>query len=148
MNTYRLVGAGMVGTAVVAIAVAIYLLSSVPAPLSTVKTFVASVETNDFEVAFTMYHADLRKRQSFPEFVEAWEGRSLSLSQTNWFWSTDVGDEIAEVEGRFSTAGAEDWSAVFRLIKQDDRWQIIDYEVVDGLSGFGPGAWGGLPATP
>ncbi len=130
----------MVGAAAVAIVVAIYLLSSAPAPLSTVKTFVASVETNDFEAAYSTYHADLRRRQSFPEFVEAWKGRSSSLGQTSWFWSTDVEDETAEVEGRFSTAGAEDWSAVFRLIKQDDRWQIIGYEMVDGLSGFGPGA--------
>ena len=124
----------MVGAAVVAIVVAIYLLSSATAPLSTVKTFVASVETNDFEAAYSTYHADLRRRQSFPEFVEAWKGRSSSLNEANRSWSTDIENETAEVKGRFTTADGEEWSAVFHLIKQDGLWQIIDYEVQDGLS--------------
>ncbi|MCH7739448.1 MAG: hypothetical protein IIC93_04790 [Chloroflexi bacterium] len=140
MSRYRLVGVGMVGAAVLALAVAIYVLSVAPAPLSTVKTFVASLETNDFEAAYSIYHADLRQRQSFPEFVEAWKGRSSSLSKANRSWSTDVENDTAEVKGRFSTAGGVDWSAVFRLINQDELWQIIDYEVMDGLSDFGPGA--------
>ncbi|MCI0881843.1 MAG: hypothetical protein J4O05_07015, partial [Chloroflexi bacterium] len=70
----------------------------------------------------------------FPEFVEAWKGRSSSLNEANRSWSTDVENEATEVTGRFSTADGEEWSAVFHLIEQDGLWQIIDYEVQDGRS--------------
>ena len=132
MSKYLQVGVGVFLTAV--LGVAIYLLTVAPAPLSTTKTFIASVEANDFEAADAKFHADLRLRLSFPEFVEAWKGRSSSLNEANRSWSTDVENETAEVKGRFTTADGEEWSAVFQLIKQGGRWQIIDYEVQDGLS--------------
>ncbi|MCH8229304.1 MAG: hypothetical protein IIA53_03135 [Chloroflexi bacterium] len=132
MSKYLQVGVGVFLTAV--LGVAIYLLTVAPAPLSTTKTFIASVEANDFEAAYSKFHADLRLRLSFPEFVEAWKGRSSSLNEANRSWSTDVENETAEVKGRFTTADGEEWSAVFHLIKQGGRWQIIDYEVQDGLS--------------
>lgn len=140
MSKYLLAGAGLTGAAILILAVAIYLLTFAPAPLSTVKTFVASVETNDFDAAYATYHADLKQRQPFPEFVEAWSRRSSSLELANRSWSTDVENETAEVSGRFSAPGREDWSATFQLIKQDDVWQITDYEVQDGSSVFRPGA--------
>lgn len=127
-----LVGVGVFLTAV--LGVAIYFLTVAPAPLSAAKTFIASVEANDFEAAYSKFHPDLRLRLSFPEFVEAWKGRSSSLNEANRSWSTDVENETAEVKGRFTTADGEEWSAVFHLIKQDGRWQIIDYEVQDGRS--------------
>ena len=127
-----LVGVGVFLTAV--LGVAIYFLTVAPAPLSAAKTFIASVEANDFEAAYSKFHADLKLRLSFPEFMEAWKGRSSSLNEANRSWSTDAENEAAEVTGRFSTADGEGWSAVFHLIKQDGLWQIIDYEVQDGLS--------------
>jgi|AP95_1055475.scaffolds.fasta_scaffold10359_2 hypothetical protein len=132
MSKYLLVGAGMFLAAV--LGVAIYYLTVAPAPLSTTKTFIASVEANDFEAAYSQFYADLRLRQSFPEFVQAWKSRSSSLNEANRSWATDVQNETAEVKGRFTTADGEEWSAVFHLIKQDGRWQIIDYEVQDGPS--------------
>ena len=132
MSKYLQVGVGVFLTAV--LGVAIYLLTVAPAPLSTTKTFIASVEANDFEAAYSKFHADLRLRLSFPEFVEAWKGRSSSLNEANRSWSTDIENETAEVKGRFTTADGEEWSAVFHLIKQDGLWQIIDYEVQDGRS--------------
>ncbi|MCH7971034.1 MAG: hypothetical protein IH960_08345 [Chloroflexi bacterium] len=132
MSKYLLVGVGVFLTAV--LGVAIYFLTVAPAPLSTTKTFIASVEANDFEAAYSKFHADLKLRLSFPEFMEAWKGRSSSLNEANRSWSTDAENEAAEVTGRFSTADGEEWSAVFQLIKQDGRWQIIDYEVQDGRS--------------
>lgn len=132
MSKYLLVGVGMFFAAV--LGVAIYLLTVAPAPLSAAKTFIASVEANDFEAAYSKFYADLRLRQSFPEFVQAWKGRSSSLNEANRSWSTDVENETAEIKGRFMTADGEEWSAVFHLIKQDGRWQIIDYEVQDQLS--------------
>ena len=127
-----LVGVGVFFAAV--LGVAIYFLTVAPAPLSAAKTFIASVEANDFEAAYSKFHADLRLRLSFPEFVEAWKGRSSSLNEANRSWSTDIENETAEVKGRFTTADGEEWSAVFHLIKQDGLWQIIDYEVQDGRS--------------
>ena len=127
-----LVGVGVFFAAV--LGVAIYFLTVAPAPLSAAKTFIASVEANDFEAAYSKFHADLRLRLSFPEFVEAWKGRSSSLNEANRSWSTAIENETAEVKGRFSTADGEEWSAVFHLIKQDGLWQIIDYEVQDGRS--------------
>ena len=127
-----LVGVGVFFAAV--LGVAIYFLTVAPAPLSAAKTFIASVEANDFEAAYSKFHPDLRLRLSFPEFVEAWKGRSSSLNEANRSWSTDVENEATEVKGRFSTADGEEWSAVFHLIKQDGLWQIIDYEVQDGRS--------------
>ena len=132
MSKYLLVGAGVFLTAV--LGVAIYLLTVAPAPLSAAKTFISSVEANDFEAAYSKFHADLRIRLSFPEFVEAWKGRSSSLNEANRSWSTDIENETAEVKGRFTTADGEEWSTVFHLIKQDGIWQIIDYELQDGLS--------------
>ena len=127
-----LVGVGVFFAAV--LGVAIYFLTVAPAPLSAAKTFIASVEANDFEAAYSKFHPDLRLRLSFPEFVEAWKGRSSSLNEANRSWSTDIENETAEVKGRFTTADGEEWSAVFHLIKQDGLWQIIDYEVQDGRS--------------
>ena len=127
-----LVGVGVFFAVV--LGVAIYFLTVAPAPLSAAKTFIASVEANDFEAAYSKFHADLRLRLSFPEFVEAWKGRSSSLNEANRSWSTDIENETAEVKGRFTTADGEEWSAVFHLIKQDGLWQIIDYEVQDGRS--------------
>ena len=127
-----LVGVGIFFAAV--LGVAIYFLTVAPAPLSAAKTFIASVEANDFEAAYSKFHPDLRLRLSFPEFVEAWKGRSSSLNEANRSWSTDIENETAEVKGRFTTADGEEWSAVFHLIKQDGLWQIIDYEVQDGRS--------------
>ena len=132
MSKYLLVGVGIFFAAV--LGVAIYFLTVAPAPLSAAKTFIASVEANDFETAYSKFHPDLRLRLSFPEFVEAWKGRSSSLNEANRSWSTDVENEATEVTGRFSTADGEEWSAVFHLIEQDDLWQIIDYEVQDGRS--------------
>ncbi|MCI0807666.1 MAG: hypothetical protein J4N63_00785 [Chloroflexi bacterium] len=132
MSKYLLVGVGVFFAAV--LGVAIYFLTVAPAPLSAAKTFIASVEANDFEAAYSKFHADLRLRLSFPEFVEAWKGRSSSLNEANRSWSTDVENEATEVTGRFSTADGEEWSAVFHLIEQDGLWQIIDYEVQDGRS--------------
>ena len=131
MSKYWLVGVGVLGAAV--IGVAIYFLTVAPAPLSTVKTFIASVEASSFEDAYSQVHADLEQRQSLVEFVELWDGRSSFLNKANRSWSTDVEGETAEVKGRFSTANAEEWSAAFQLIKQDGRWQILDYEVRNGL---------------
>ena len=130
MRKYSLVGAGVIGAAT--IAVAIYILTVAPAPLSTVKTFIASVEANEFEAAYSEFHGDLKLLQSLPEFSEAWKSRTTSLNETNRFWSTVIESDTAEVSGRFTTAGHEDWSAVFQLIKSDGRWQIVDYEVHDG----------------
>ena len=127
-----LVGVGVFLTAI--LGVAIYFLTVAPAPLSAAKTFIASVEANDFEAAYSKFHSDLRLRLSFPEFVEAWKGRSSSLNEANRSWSTEIENETAEVKGRFSTADGEEWSAVFHLIEQDGLWQIIDYEVQDGRS--------------
>ncbi|MCI0834019.1 MAG: DUF4878 domain-containing protein [Chloroflexi bacterium] len=127
-----LVGVGVFFAVV--LGVAIYFLTVAPAPLSAAKTFIASVEANDFEAAYSKFHPDLRLRLSFPEFVEAWKGRSSSLNEANRSWSTDIENETAEVKGRFTTADGEEWSAVFHLIKQDGLWQIIDYEVQDGRS--------------
>lgn len=129
MRKYSLAGLGVLFIAV--IGAAIYFLTVAPAPLSTVKTFIALVEANEFEAAYPEFHADLKLRRSLPEFVEAWKGRAASLNETNRFWSTDVENETAEVQGRFTTDDGEDWSAVFRLIKQDGRWQIVDYELQD-----------------
>ena len=132
MSKYLLVGVGVFLTAI--LGVAIYFLTVAPAPLSAAKTFIASVEANDFEAAYSKFHSDLRLRLSFPEFVEAWKGRSSSLNEANRSWSTEIENETAEVKGRFSTADGEEWSAVFHLIEQDGLWQIIDYEVQDGRS--------------
>ena len=132
MSKYLLVGVGVFFAAV--LGVAIYFLTVAPAPLSAAKTFIASVEANDFEAAYSKFHPDLRLRLSFPEFVEAWKSRSSSLNEANRSWSTDIENETAEVKGRFTTADGEEWSAVFQLIKQGGFWQIIDYEVQDGLS--------------
>ena len=132
MSKYLLVGVGIFFAAV--LGVAIYFLTVAPAPLSAAKTFIASVEANDFEAAYSKFHPDLRLRLSFPEFVEAWKGRSSSLNEANRSWSTDIENETAEVKGRFTTADGEEWSAVFQLIKQGGFWQIIDYEVQDGRS--------------
>lgn len=132
MSKYLLVGVGIFFAAV--LGVAIYFLTVAPAPLSAAKTFIASVEANDFEAAYSKFHPDLRLRLSFPEFVEAWKGRSSSLNEANRSWSTDIENETAEVKGRFTTADGEEWSVVFHLIKQDGLWQIIDYEVQDGRS--------------
>ncbi|MCI0870769.1 MAG: DUF4878 domain-containing protein [Chloroflexi bacterium] len=132
MSKYLLVGVGVFFAVV--LGVAIYFLTVAPAPLSAAKTFIASVEANDFEAAYSKFHPDLRLRLSFPEFVEDWKGRSSSLNEANRSWSTDIENETAEVKGRFTTADGEEWSAVFHLIKQDGLWQIIDYEVQDGRS--------------
>ena len=131
MRKYSLVGAGVIGAAIVAMA--IYFLTATPAPLSTVKTFVASVEANEFEATYSEFHADLKLLESLPEFVETWKSRAMSLNETNRFWSTNAENETGEVKGLFTADDGEDWTAVFHLIKSDGRWQIVDYEVHDGL---------------
>ena len=132
MSKYLLLGVGMLFAAVLGLA--IYFLTVAPAPLSTAKTFITSVEANDLETAYAMFYSDLKLRQSFPEFVEAWKSRSSFLNEANRNWSMDVENETAEVIGRFTTADGEEWSAVFQLIRQDGLWQIIDYELRDGPS--------------
>ena len=130
MSKYWLGGVGVLGAAV--IGVAIYFLTVAPAPLSTVKTFIASVEASSFEDAYSQVHADLEQRQSLVEFVELWDGRSSFLNKANRSWSTTSENGTVEVTGRFSLADDGNWSVVLWLIKRDGRWQIFDYELRDG----------------
>ncbi|MCH8309289.1 MAG: DUF4864 domain-containing protein [Chloroflexi bacterium] len=132
MGKRRLVGVGLVSAALVALLTLGYMLTRASAPLSTVKVFVASVETNDFDTAYSMFHADLRRRESFPEFVERWSARALYLHDTNRLWSTDIDNGAADINVRFTTSTREDWSAVFQLIEQDDVWRISDYHFLEG----------------
>ena len=132
MGNRRLVGVGLVSAALVALLTLGYMLTRASAPLSTVKAFVASVETNDFDTAYSMFHADLRRRETFPEFVERWSARALYLHDTNRLWSTDIDNGAADINVRFTTSTREDWSVVFQLIEQDDVWRISDYHFLEG----------------
>ena len=132
MGKRRLVGVGLVSAALVALLTVSYMLTRISAPLSTVKAFVASVETNDFDTAYSLFHADLRQRETFAEFVETWSGRALYLHDTNRFWSTEIDNGTAEINVRFTTLTREDWSAAFQLIEQDELWRISDYHFLDG----------------
>ena len=132
MGKHWLVGVGLVSAALVALLTVGYMLTRISAPLSTVKAFVASVETNDFDNAYSMFHADLRRRESFPEFVERWSARALYLHDTNRLWSTEIDNGTAEINVRFTTLTREDWSAAFQLIEQDELWRISDYHFLDG----------------
>jgi len=132
MGNRRLVGVGLVSAALVALLTVGYMLTRISAPLATVKAFVASVETNDFDTAYSLFHADLRQRETFTEFVETWSGRDLYLHDTNRFWSTEIDNGTAEINVRFTTLTREDWSAPFQLIEQDELWRISDYHFLDG----------------
>ncbi|MCH8235810.1 MAG: hypothetical protein IIC29_06765 [Chloroflexi bacterium] len=132
MGKRRLVGVGLVSAALVALLTVGYMLTRISAPLSTVKAFVASVETNDFDTAYSLFHADLRQRETFTEFVETWSGRDLYLHDTNRLWSTEIDNGTAEINVRFTTLTREDWSAAFQLIEQDELWRISDYHFLDG----------------
>ena len=132
MGKRRLVGVGLVSAALVVLLTVGYMLTRISAPLSTVKAFVASVETNDFDTAYSLFHADLRQRETFTEFVETWSGRDLYLHDTNRFWSTEIDNGTAEINVRFTTLTREDWSAAFQLIEQDELWRISDYHFLDG----------------
>jgi hypothetical protein len=132
MGKRRLVAVGLVSAALVALLTAGYMLTRASAPLSTVKAFVASVEMNDFDTAYSLFHADFRKREIFTEFVEKWGGRELYLHDTNRLWSTDIDNGTAEISVRFTMSTREDWSAAFQLIEQDEQWRVTDYRFLDG----------------
>ncbi len=127
-----LVAVGLVSAALVALLTVGYMLTRTSAPLSTVKAFVASVEMNDFDTAYSMFHTDLRQREIFTEFVETWGDRELYLHDTNRFWTTGIDNGTAEISVRFTTSTREDWSAAFQLIEQDEQWHISDYRISDG----------------
>jgi hypothetical protein len=132
MGKRRLVAVGLVSAALVALLTVGYMLTRTSARLSTVKAFVASVEMNDFDTAYSLFHADLRQREIFTEFVETCGGRGLDLHDTTRLWSTDIDNGTAEISVRFTTPTREDWSAAFQLIEQGEQWRINDYRFLDG----------------
>ncbi len=137
-NNYMLIGSAVLGAVVVLVASAVYFLTVTPAPLSAAKSFVALIETDEFEPAYSKYHADLKNQESFPEFVEVWSSRSVSLREANRSWSTDADEHTAVITGRFTVANDQSWSVAFNLVNQDDTWQIIDYDLRGGALNSGP----------
>lgn len=132
ISKHVLVAVGLAGAVVVVLLILGYLLYHTSAPLSTTKAFVASVETNDYDAAYSQFHADLQRREPFAEFVERWSGRDLDLHDTNRLWSTNVETQTADFDVRFTTPDGKHWSASFQLVQQDDLWRINDYHFLDG----------------
>lgn len=134
---------------VAALAVTIYLLTVPPSPLAVVKDFWTAMELHqndagrqsDFGRAYAHFDSDLQQEQTLEEFRELATSNSSFFRAGNRRWSTNVENETATVEGRFTIDGdVEISSASFWLVKTNETWKIIAYRIQGELSGLAAGA--------
>ncbi len=130
---------------IAALVVTTYLLTATPAPLTVIKDFWAAMELHeddvrresDFGRAYAHFDSDLQREQTLQEFQKLATSNSSFFKAGNRRWLTNVEDETATVEGRFTIDGdVEIASGQFRLVKTNDTWKIIAYSIQDELSGF------------
>ena len=90
--------------------------------------------------AYAHLNSDLQREQSLQEFKELAASHSSFFRAGNRQWVTNEENDPATVEGRFTTEdGVEVSSAMFRLAKQNDTWEIVAYRIQDEVSGFAGG---------
>ena len=139
---------GFGGVLIAAFAATNYLLTAASPPLAVVKDFWAAMEIHqndagresDFGRAYGHFDADLRREQTLQEFQELAASNSAFFRAGNRRWLTNVEDETATVEGRFTIDGdIEIASALFRLVKTNETWKIVAYRIQDELSGLAGG---------
>ena len=106
-----------------------YFLSTPPAPLATVKAFFGAVERSDYEIAYELFHSDLRDIQAIDEFTVIVKDHSSSFDSGHRQWSTNAEDGSAKVEGQLTTQNGSEASVLFRLVEQDGDWQIMGYRM-------------------
>lgn len=89
----------------------------------------------------SLFHPDLQATQSAEEFTELVNRNSrLFYPIPGWRSSSDSsGGGKATERLKFKVEGGTEVIAKFRLVQEDDRWQIVGYRIEDQLGGFGGG---------
>jgi hypothetical protein len=148
MNKKWLAVIGSGGVLIAALVVANYLLTAAPAPLVVVKDFWTAMELHQNNLsqqsnyirAYALFDSDLQREQSLQEFQELATSHSSFFRAGNRQWVTNEEDGTATVEGRFTIEDdVEVSSALFRLVKQNDTWEIVAYRIKDEVGGFAGG---------
>ena len=104
-------------------------LSTSPAPLAAVKTFIGAVERSDYEIAHELLHTDLRQEQTLDEFRNVAPEHFKIFGEANRRWSTEAESSRANIEGRLTTENGEEASVTFQLVEQNGDWLIIGYRL-------------------
>lgn len=148
MKRKWLIGLGFVGVLMVGVAVIPWLLNVAPAPahLAVVKDFYVALNLPhdgddkpriDVGRAFGYFHSDLQRTQNLAEFEDRGTDHAIIINETNRQWFTNIENDTATVEGRFTVEGDKEVaSALFWLSKENDIWKIVAFRIEDELGSF------------
>ncbi len=148
MNKKWLIVIGSGGVLIAALVATIYLLTVAPAHLVVVKDFWTAMELHqnnpsqqsNYIRAYALFDSDLQREQSLQEFQELATSHSSFFRASNRQWFTNVENDTATVEGRFTIEGdVEIASVLFRLTMTNDTWKIVAYKIQDEVGGFAGG---------
>ena len=102
--------------------------------------FADEVELDNLDVVHRSFHPDLQATQSAQELTELVNRNSRLFYPVNRpSTSSRFLFSRATASLKFKIEGGTEVKARFRIVKQDDRWQIVGYRIEDQLGGFGGG---------
>lgn len=94
----------------------------------------------DVDRAFATFHPDLRAEQDREEFEDRATVHALIVDETHIrHWATNIANDLATVEGRFTVEGVEVASGRFWLSQENDTWQIVAFRLEDDSGTFAGG---------
>ena len=109
-------------------------------PKSVVMAFLRGVEGDDPSGVYGLFHPDLRAAQGEQEFTKLVNRPSRLVRPTDYPSSRGNRRPRTYTEAfKFKIQGGMEVTAKFRLVEQDDAWQIVGYRIEDRLNGFGGG---------
>ena len=109
-------------------------------PRSVVMAFLRGVEGDDPSEVYGLFHPDLRAAQGEQEFTKLVNRHSRLVHPTDYPSSRGNRRPRTYTESlKFKIQGGMEVTAKFRLVEQDDVWQIVGYRIEDRLNGFGGG---------
>ncbi len=154
MKRKWLIGIGIVAVLIAGVAVTSW-LTVPPADLAVVKDFYEALslpyegETDpnedvgdvapriDVGRAYATFSPDLQRKLDLEEFKDRATRHASIVYETNRYWSNDLENGTATVEGRFTREGdVEVASGLFWLANENDTWKIVAFRIEDELGSF------------
>lgn len=99
-------------------------------PEEVVQEFLAAAGAGDFATAHDCFSAPLKQVQPLEEFSQRAAANSLFFQVTDTtFNSRSVDTTGAELSGTVTLESGTEVPASFRLVKENDAWKLISYQI-------------------